>query len=181
MTSECQWCINPLFMGSNLPEYLSYQGELSAGRLKRDGTTRSWRDQAYRDLQNCFDCVVCYHDALDEAFSDRYLFPAPPWEDVYLADVERLKNSLSRVLDPNNPDDELSSDIFTPFKEILRYPRYLLDKDLNSMVVDCVNQGSWLNTADLEHKVFPGIYLLLINPAQEVSKYLFFLSKGKMC
>ena len=160
-------------MESHLETYLSIQRKCLSSRPS-EPTIEAWCYQAYQDLKACFECVVTYHNTINEALQDANSNVMTTRGEIYLADIERLKSSFSSVLDSDVADVELSS--FPPFKEILKYPLYLLSKPLSSLVVRFICtlllEDCDLHKLDIEQDngIFPGIYLLLIHPVERVSE-----------
>ncbi len=154
-------------MESHLEEYLLIQKGLSRSSTDNEA---SWCLQAYQDLQTCFDCVVTYHTAINEAFLGDL---AMTRGEIYLMDIERLKNSFSSVLGNDIVVDVVLS-CFTPLKEILKYPLFLFNEPLAHLVVEFICtllcEDTDFHKLDIEQDsgIFPGIYLLLIHPVRKV-------------
>lgn len=151
--------------------YLSKQKMLSStGEIPNDADT-AWCDQAYMDLQSCFECVVTYHNVVKEYFSNE---TTPKrfctLDAVHMLDLCRLKASLTEGL-----TDIDKSHLLTPLKEILKFPRFLLNVELSDLFVQRFSQlsqeGNGLDKTDIEEEngILPGLYLLLIHPDKTVS------------
>ena len=167
-------------MESNIQSYLSMQTELCCSSWEQEGSDHppSWYIRAYQDLHVCFDCVVTYHNVINEAFhssDDEQRVDPSMHEALRLSDVTRLKDSFARLLRDHDKDYELSSEFLTPFKEVLKYPGFLFDEELAGLLVkfvcELLQDSFGLEKADFEqgNGVFPGIYLLLVHPVHNVS------------
>ena len=159
-------------MEANLETYLSKQKLLSSkGEIPND-TDTAWCHQAYMDLQSCFECVVTYHNVVKEYFSNETMSEHFCTLDaVHMLDLCRLKASLTEQL-----IDIDKSLLLTPLKEILKFPRFLLNAELSNLFVQRFSQlsqeGYGLDRTDIEEEngILPGLYLLLIHPVKTVSK-----------
>ena len=147
-----------------------------------------WYIDATYDLCHCSDCVDAYYHALEQAFSEDPSFNGLE-ERVYKSNVARLENCLESVLskchESGEYSDELSEeDMMTfwstqqsigiqrefecPLIEILKYPRLLLDRQVNNLFVKALNE---LETIEQQLEVtskHPGLYLLLVHQNPKV-------------
>ena len=154
-------------MENHLHDFLFNENKKSKTQTQKKGNSllklkrKSWYEQAYDDLLCCFDCVQVYHQ-LVKVFLSCNISCA---EQVYLKTVKRVTMYLQECL----KKDSLKTSCSTSLKEVFAYPRLLLDKKLNDVVVLCLQR--LLSNGEAEDVVsekLPGIYLLLVHPDKQV-------------
>lgn len=154
-------------MMDNLEDFLSSQKKW----IQDKHSKTSWFSQAYQDLEDCFECVVTYHSAVEEAFNANSVLR----EEIQQCNVARLKGSLSSNISANNDFDYFVAMGFAPLKEILKYPDLMFNKELfdllNQYLCKMLENGvgtELLEQLDQDNGTFPGLYLQLISPTEEV-------------
>ena len=174
------WCTDPVFIEDNLFEFCFGTKQWNVSNRKKSHLFHkgaSWREQAQRDLQTCFDCVQVYHQMLNKAFSSHKSIFMPRREEIYVLNVDRITKCLQEKLKSSKTkmstsegDLDVLSEFSTPLKEVLKYPRYLLDEKLNNVVLSCLKYLISTEEADdIVSEKLPGIYLLLVYPDKQVS------------
>ena len=143
-----------------------------------------WIQDADSDLCSCFDCVEDFHHALELAFSNdpHVLRDVVAFKKLaYLRNITRLSEHLARTLTAvskvkcsSEVEEEevamyLKKEVETPVLEILKYPRLLLDRSLCSLFVEVFKQLQAVEKEVEVNKKFPGVYLLLVYPDEQVS------------
>lgn len=175
----CLWCTDSAFMQSKLKVFFA-----------RKRKHQWWIEQAQQDLCTCFDCVEEYHHIVGEALqTDSQI--SNKRELIYKADVERLTCYMTQVLtqysDRSKNDKEEEEDTLRefhsamevhqilkcPLQEMLKYPRLLLTLTLSELFVQSLSLLK-ANDQPLEvNEKYPGVYLLLVHPHDEVLYFCF--------
>lgn len=181
--ARCLWCSYSELTQSQLYEFVVQ------GFKAKQSAAPKWMRQARRDLCVCFDCVEVFHQALNEASSSDEKFKTNSTRKiVYDGNICRIKEQLSTALEnyredltqPHSSwfhDDSLSSlpsrDLFIStecsIRELLKYPRLLLCKDLMAVLVEvfCELMQAGEDVGITEKS--PGVYLFLVHPVHEAS------------
>lgn len=183
-------------MQSHLYEFFEQLGSKSKRR-----PTLPWLKQAKRDLCICCDCMEEYHRLVESALNHDPKFlesgKLQMKEIVYRSDVSRLEDYLQATLEgvgsvgkesgfigaeEEDEEDissflqsqsaaELLSCLECPFRELMKYPRLLLNESLSELLVGVFKA---LQDADQSLEInerLPGVYLLLVHPDYEVCIY----------
>ena len=182
---SCLWCSNVSFVSERLHDYVQARtsGESGSGRCEQ------WVSDATQDLCSCSDCVDEYHRALEKAFQDDPRFTIKLKKLVYASDVARLEKYLGDVLakcklnseELSEEEEEdmvmfwstqrssaLQREFECPMLEILKYPRFLLNRRVNELFVSALDEMETIDRQLEVHGKYPGVYLLLVHPNQKV-------------
>ena len=149
-----------------------------------------WIKDADSDLCSCFDCVEEFHHALELAFSNdpHVLQDVVAFKKLaYVRNITRLSEHLSRTQEriklqrSSEVEEEevavyLKKEVETPLLEILKYPRLLLDRSLCSLFVEVFKQLQAVEKEVEVDKKFPGVYLLLVHPDEQVGQSIMYMS-----
>ncbi|XP_048877354.1 probable helicase senataxin isoform X2 [Brienomyrus brachyistius] len=170
MMSTCRWC-TPVTLGVNelLQKYCS-------GLLTADDERA-----VNEDLCFCLECVVEYHRAKAE-------LPQPPAR-LQELEVSRLLACFTQACAEELEDDDLfiveedqeilvpkitgaefENLLRVPITEMLKYPYLLENRQLTEMFVEALCKMEKLNPFKVFEK-FPGIYLLLVYPNEQVRRW----------
>lgn len=149
-TLSCLWCSQPDFMSDHLQGFL----------IARIPCSSSPYREAYSDLLNCSDCINVFHYIVSKYNEDSQL--------AYNHVTSRIVASLNGWLE-GEKDDDINCCIL--IREILTYPRLMLESDINSALVSCLR---WFLENDGNYEIpkdekLPGLYLLLVHPSDTVS------------
>lgn len=182
---SCLWCSNASFVSTHLHDYIQAiaSGESGSGQHKQ------WVSDATQDLCICSDCVDEYHRALEKAFHDDPRFTTELKKLVYTSNVARLVKCLGGVLAKCRQSSEelseeeeedmimflstqrssaLQREFECPMLEILKYPRLLLNRQVNELFVLALDEMETIGQQLEVHSKHPGVYLLLVHPNQKV-------------
>ena len=182
---SCLWCSNVSFVSDHLYDYL----QATASRGSGSGHSEQWVSDATQDLCSCSDCVDEYHRAVERAFQDDPRFTNEFKKLVYTSNVARLEKCLGSVLakcrqsSEGLPEEEeedmmmfwstqrstaLQREFECPMLEILKYPRLLLNRQVNELFVCALDEMETIHQQLEVHGKYPGVYLLLVHPNQKV-------------
>ena len=147
--SSCYWCSRPSdFMFQRLEKFLS----------GHQLTTWPYND-AYHDLLNCSDCVKVFHDMISKYDKNH--------ESVYKSIIQRVVSNLSNWFKGTK---SCKTTCFVLVRELLTYPRLMLDNGANKLLVKSIKWFLSLNEnhEELVTEKLPGLYLLLVHPIPQV-------------
>lgn len=136
-------------MSECLHEFLLYKHHRSSNQAP------SWLKSAYSDLLSCSDCVQVYHGLTSQPRMRN------DSQHIYLRTVTRIIDHLQVWL--KDKTATLNTCQIT-LKEILSYPRLLLNEKLARMFVQCVTQLLQREGHLGIDEKLPGVYLLLVHP-----------------
>ena len=182
---SCLWCSNVSFISAHLHDYVRAitSGESGSGQYEQ------WVSDATQDLCNCSDCVDEYHRALEKVFQDDSRFTNELKKLIYTSNVARLEKCLGDVLAKCRQSSEalseeeeedmmmfwstqrssaLQREFECPMLEILKYPRLLLNRQVNELFVLALDEMETIDQQLEVHGKYPGVYLLLVHPNQKV-------------
>lgn len=123
---------------------------------------------AYLNLLSCNDCVQVYHTLIMSIDKEDIIFA----KEVHLKTVSRLTGHIRSCLEKSTVQN-----CSTSLKEILRYPKLLLNEKLSCVFVTCIKSisSSGVHSRGLAagdefqiNEKLPGLYLLLVHPDNEV-------------
>ena len=180
--SHCLWCGGYVVDTSQLHTFVMHS-------FKSKQSASKWVKQAKKDLLLCFDCVEVYYQQLDEAISCDARFQVDIVRElVYDANFNRTMEHFCAALAkfkgkslPSKKDKhhhgssgmefgarELYGRIECSIREVLKHPRLLLTKDLMKVFAKIICQLLKANISIDVGEKFPGVYLFLVHPIDEV-------------
>ncbi|KAM6984647.1 putative helicase senataxin [Aplochiton taeniatus] len=168
----CRWC-TPL-------------GEDSADLLQRywEGTLDPEEKSVVNDdLNYCLECVVEYHKRLYELETTRLLsrFSLASNEELEEDDLCVIENGQEFKVSKMTAA-EFANTLRYPLSEILKYPYLMSHPKLSQMCVEAIDQMERSNPFQVFDDYtwkYPGIYLLLVHPNEQVRRWAIDVAKSQ--